>query len=97
MVLKRDLRILGGSGKESFLPYGAHSDASLVDKLMIGKPRSLVVKVSCRLRFPPLQSKSKGQDLFDQIMYHIDLVESDYFGMQFMDTEHVSVRNPVAA
>lgn len=37
-----------------------------------------------------LSSKSKGQDLFNQIMYHIDLVESDYFGMQFMDTEHVS-------
>ncbi|XP_068612422.1 band 4.1-like protein 4B [Brachionichthys hirsutus] len=37
-----------------------------------------------------LPSKSKGQDLFDQIMYHIDLVETDYFGLQFMDTEHVS-------
>lgn len=37
------------------------------------------------------QSKSKGQDLFDQIMYHIDLVETDYFGLQFMDTEQVSV------
>ncbi|XP_049902792.1 band 4.1-like protein 4B isoform X1 [Epinephelus moara] len=37
-----------------------------------------------------LPSKSKGQDLFDQIMYHIDLVESDYFGLQFMDTEQVS-------
>ncbi|XP_071325261.1 band 4.1-like protein 4B isoform X1 [Trachinotus anak] len=37
-----------------------------------------------------LPSKSKGQDLFDQIMYHIDLVETDYFGLQFMDTEQVS-------
>lgn len=62
---------------------------------MIRKPSSLAVKVSCLLCVPPLQSKSKGQDLFDQIMYHIDLVESDYFGMQFMDTEHVSVRNHV--
>uniref|UniRef100_A0A3P9BA02 Erythrocyte membrane protein band 4.1 like 4B n=1 Tax=Maylandia zebra TaxID=106582 RepID=A0A3P9BA02_9CICH len=35
-------------------------------------------------------SKSKGQDLFDQIMYHIDLVETDYFGLQFMDTDQVS-------
>lgn len=40
-----------------------------------------------------LQSKSRGQDLFDQIMYHIDLVETDYFGLQFMDTEQVSVSN----
>lgn len=30
-------------------------------------------------------------------MYHIDLVESDYFGMQFMDTEHVSVRKQAAS
>lgn len=42
----------------------------------------------------PFQSKCKGQDLFDQIMYHIDLVETDYFGLQFMDTEQVSVSNP---
>uniref|UniRef100_A0A8C2X183 Erythrocyte membrane protein band 4.1 like 4B n=1 Tax=Cyclopterus lumpus TaxID=8103 RepID=A0A8C2X183_CYCLU len=37
-----------------------------------------------------LPSKSKGQDLFDQIMYHIDLVETEYFGLQYMDTEQVS-------
>ncbi|XP_013871092.1 band 4.1-like protein 4B isoform X2 [Austrofundulus limnaeus] len=37
-----------------------------------------------------LASKSRGQDLFDQIMYHIDLVETDYFGLQFMDTDQVS-------
>ncbi|KAM9309662.1 LOW QUALITY PROTEIN: band 4.1-like protein 4B [Pholidichthys leucotaenia] len=37
-----------------------------------------------------LASKSKGQDLFDQIMYHIDLVETDYFGLQFMDEDKVS-------
>lgn len=37
-----------------------------------------------------LPNKSKGQDLFDQIMYHIDLVETDYFGLQFMDTDQVS-------
>uniref|UniRef100_A0A3Q3DSM9 Erythrocyte membrane protein band 4.1 like 4B n=1 Tax=Hippocampus comes TaxID=109280 RepID=A0A3Q3DSM9_HIPCM len=37
-----------------------------------------------------LPSKSKGQDLFDQIMYHIDLVEADYFGLQYMDADQVS-------
>uniref|UniRef100_A0A673AXJ8 Erythrocyte membrane protein band 4.1 like 4B n=1 Tax=Sphaeramia orbicularis TaxID=375764 RepID=A0A673AXJ8_9TELE len=37
-----------------------------------------------------LPSKCKGQDLFDQIMYHIDLVETDYFGLQYMDTDQVS-------
>ncbi|XP_071385308.1 band 4.1-like protein 4B isoform X2 [Centroberyx affinis] len=37
-----------------------------------------------------LPSKCKGQELFDQIMYHLDLVEADYFGLQFMDTDQVS-------
>ncbi|KAM6968398.1 band 4.1-like protein 4B [Aplochiton taeniatus] len=37
-----------------------------------------------------LPRKSKGQDLFDQIMYHLDLVEADYFGLQFMDSAQVS-------
>lgn len=37
------------------------------------------------------QKNAKGQDLFDQIMYHLDLVEADYFGLQFMDPEQVTV------
>ncbi|KAG7469162.1 hypothetical protein MATL_G00126040 [Megalops atlanticus] len=37
-----------------------------------------------------LPKKAKGQDLFDQIMYHLDLVEADYFGLQFMDQEQMS-------
>uniref|UniRef100_A0A8C4ZJ19 Erythrocyte membrane protein band 4.1 like 4B n=1 Tax=Gadus morhua TaxID=8049 RepID=A0A8C4ZJ19_GADMO len=41
-----------------------------------------------------LPSKSKGQELFDQIIYHLDLVEADYFGLQYMDSEQVSVNGP---
>ncbi|XP_052474384.1 band 4.1-like protein 4B isoform X2 [Carassius gibelio] len=37
-----------------------------------------------------LPKHAKGQDLFDQIMYHLDLVEADYFGLQFMDPEQVA-------
>lgn len=37
-----------------------------------------------------LPKHAKGQDLFDQIMYHLDLVEADYFGLQFMDLEQVA-------
>ncbi|XP_048116193.1 band 4.1-like protein 4B isoform X2 [Alosa alosa] len=37
-----------------------------------------------------LSKKSKGQDLFDQIIYHLDLVESDYFGLQYVDPEQVA-------
>ncbi|XP_029445715.1 band 4.1-like protein 4B isoform X2 [Rhinatrema bivittatum] len=37
-----------------------------------------------------MEKNAKGQDLFDQIVYHLDLVESDYFGLQFMDASQVS-------
>ncbi|XP_045064472.1 band 4.1-like protein 4B isoform X1 [Coregonus clupeaformis] len=37
-----------------------------------------------------IPKRSKGQELFDQIRYHLDLVEADYFGLQFMDPEQVS-------
>jgi len=38
-----------------------------------------------------LQKNAKGQELFDQIVYHLDLVETDYFGLQFMDASQVTV------
>ncbi|KAI4883617.1 hypothetical protein NFI96_000837 [Prochilodus magdalenae] len=47
-----------------------------------------VVPCACCLWEAP-QKHSRGQDLFDQIMYHLDLVEADYFGLQFMDPEQV--------
>lgn len=37
------------------------------------------------------QKHAKGQDLFDQIVYHLDLVETDYFGLQFLDSAQVAV------
>uniref|UniRef100_H3C844 Band 4.1-like protein 5 n=1 Tax=Tetraodon nigroviridis TaxID=99883 RepID=H3C844_TETNG len=36
-----------------------------------------------------LPKKAKGEELFDQIMYHLDLVEKDYFGLRFMDSAQV--------
>lgn len=38
-----------------------------------------------------LQKNAKGQELFDQIVYHLDLVETDYFGLQFMDASQITV------
>ncbi|XP_039593551.1 band 4.1-like protein 4B isoform X3 [Polypterus senegalus] len=37
-----------------------------------------------------LPKHAKGQDLFNQILYHLDLIELDYFGLQYMDTSQVS-------
>ncbi|KAF2975480.1 hypothetical protein EK904_012266, partial [Melospiza melodia maxima] len=42
------------------------------------------VKMAC-------QKNAKGQELFDQIVYHLDLVETDYFGLQFMDASQITV------
>ncbi|XP_073401419.1 band 4.1-like protein 5 [Dendrobates tinctorius] len=36
-----------------------------------------------------LPKKAKGQELFEQMMYHLDLIEKDYFGLQFMDSAQV--------
>ncbi|XP_048834348.1 band 4.1-like protein 5 [Brienomyrus brachyistius] len=36
-----------------------------------------------------LPKKTKGEELFDQIMYHLDIVEKDYFGLRFMDSAQV--------
>uniref|UniRef100_A0A8C5Q4P9 Band 4.1-like protein 5 n=1 Tax=Leptobrachium leishanense TaxID=445787 RepID=A0A8C5Q4P9_9ANUR len=36
-----------------------------------------------------LPKRANGQELFDQIMYHLDLIEKDYFGLQFMDSAQV--------
>ncbi|KAF5899614.1 band 4.1-like protein 5 isoform X1, partial [Clarias magur] len=35
------------------------------------------------------QKKAKGEELFDQIMYHLDIIEKDYFGLRFMDSAQV--------
>uniref|UniRef100_A0A3B4YJ98 Erythrocyte membrane protein band 4.1 like 5 n=1 Tax=Seriola lalandi dorsalis TaxID=1841481 RepID=A0A3B4YJ98_SERLL len=39
-----------------------------------------------------LPKKAKGEELFEQIMYHLDIVEKDYFGLRFMDSAQVPVR-----
>ncbi|KAL4635562.1 band 4.1-like protein 5 [Arapaima gigas] len=36
-----------------------------------------------------LPKNAKGEELFEQIMYHLDVVEKDYFGLRFMDSAQV--------
>ena len=38
----------------------------------------------------PLQKKAIGQHLLEQVFYHLDIVEKDYFGLQYMDQHNVS-------
>ena len=37
------------------------------------------------------QKKSEGHVLLEQVFYHLDLIEKDYFGLQFTDHHNVSV------
>ena len=38
-----------------------------------------------------LQKKALGEELYEQVFYHLDLIEKDYFGLQYTDVNHVSV------
>ena len=35
------------------------------------------------------QKKSLGKDLLEQVFYHLDIIEKDYFGLQFTDPYNV--------
>ncbi|KAJ8921283.1 hypothetical protein NQ315_013756, partial [Exocentrus adspersus] len=36
-----------------------------------------------------LTKKAKARDLYEQVFYSLDLIEKDYFGLQFTDANHV--------
>lgn len=36
-----------------------------------------------------LSKKAKARDLYEQVFYSLDLIEKDYFGLQFTDANHV--------
>lgn len=38
-----------------------------------------------------LQKKAEGHELYEQVFYHLDLVEKDYFGLQYTDHYNVPV------
>lgn len=35
------------------------------------------------------QKKAEARDLYEQVFYSLDLIEKDYFGLQFTDVNHV--------
>lgn len=36
-----------------------------------------------------MQKKAQGGDLYEQVFYTLDLIEKDYFGLQFTDANNV--------
>ena len=41
--------------------------------------------------FCSLQKKSHGNVLLEQVFYHLDILEKDYFGLQYTDHYNVNV------
>lgn len=41
-----------------------------------------------------LQKKAVGSDLYEQVFYSLDLIEKDYFGLQYTDANNVQVSSP---
>ncbi|XP_061572780.1 band 4.1-like protein 4B isoform X2 [Cololabis saira] len=92
----------GGTGNPLLLPHQqqvVHAPAVVTGGSAVHIPAGGAARstITCRVLLldgsdvsVDLSSKSKGQDLFDQIIFHIDLVETDYFGLQFMDVDQVS-------
>ncbi|KFM77458.1 hypothetical protein X975_02581, partial [Stegodyphus mimosarum] len=39
--------------------------------------------------------KDFGSALYEQVFYHIDLTEKDYFGLQFTDANHVQAHHRI--
>lgn len=37
------------------------------------------------------QKKAIGNDLYEQVFYSLDLIEKDYFGLQYTDANNVQV------
>ncbi|XP_022535395.2 band 4.1-like protein 4B isoform X2 [Astyanax mexicanus] len=89
----------GGTPQQQQVVHGAGGAGALVAPgtvVHIPAAGNSKAAITCRVQLLDLSEvsvelpkHSKGQDLFDQIMYHLDLVEADYFGLQFMDPEQV--------
>ncbi|KAL0985362.1 hypothetical protein UPYG_G00155950 [Umbra pygmaea] len=92
----------GGTGNSALLAHQqqvVHAPAVVTGGAVVHIPAAGSARdaITCRVLLldgsdvnVDLPKNAKGQELFDQIMYHLDLVEADYFGLQFMDSEQVS-------
>ncbi|XP_072431672.1 band 4.1-like protein 4B isoform X1 [Chiloscyllium punctatum] len=87
----RDLGTVAGAGVRSSTPVPS---GTMVHIPAAGNSKSIL---TCKVQLldgtdvsVELPKNAKGQDLLDQIAYHLDLVEVDYFSLQFIDVYQVS-------
>ncbi|XP_005180576.1 band 4.1-like protein 4B isoform X2 [Musca domestica] len=78
-------------------PYGAGGGGGANSSQI--KPQRIPVnknKIDCRVILLDntdlsieLSKKAMGNFLYEQVFYNLDIIEKDYFGLQFMDANHV--------
>ncbi|XP_030242005.1 band 4.1-like protein 4B isoform X3 [Drosophila navojoa] len=87
----------GGAGEGGGVGSGGGVIASSSGSQI--KPQRIVVnknKIDCRVILLDntdlsieLSKKALGSFLYEQVFYALDIIEKDYFGLQFMDANHV--------
>ncbi|XP_013102505.2 band 4.1-like protein 5 isoform X2 [Stomoxys calcitrans] len=72
-------------------PYGAGGGDIKPQRIPVNKN-----KIDCRVILLDntdlsieLSKKAMGNFLYEQVFYNLDIIEKDYFGLQFMDANHV--------
>ncbi|EDV92961.1 GH18540 [Drosophila grimshawi] len=83
----------GGGGGVAVIASSSSAGGSQI------KPQRIVVnknKIDCRVILLDntdlsieLSKKALGSFLYEQVFYALDIIEKDYFGLQFMDANHV--------
>ncbi len=96
LSFKLSLPVLGFFGKHS---HTAGNCLSIIPSSLSHNLRDLCIKHSnskfkihaLTFVFPHFlfQKKSTGQQLMEQVNYHLDLIEKDYFGLQYTDPYNV--------
>ncbi|XP_017117532.1 serine-rich adhesin for platelets isoform X1 [Drosophila elegans] len=89
----------GGGGAGSSAVGGAGGGGGAIASGSQIKPQRIVVnknKIDCRVILLDntdlsieLSKKALGSFLYEQVFYALDIIEKDYFGLQFMDANHV--------
>ena len=57
--------------------------------LAVTRPTLLPAEKMNRVSLIFLQKKATGQELLEHVFFHLDLVEKDYFGLQYTDPYNV--------
>ncbi|XP_052836023.1 band 4.1-like protein 4B isoform X2 [Drosophila gunungcola] len=89
----------GAGGAGSSAAGGAGGGGGAIASGSQIKPQRIVVnknKIDCRVILLDntdlsieLSKKALGSFLYEQVFYALDIIEKDYFGLQFMDANHV--------